>query len=261
MPDPDSMRVVLTGFALGMPRMLTALAMLPFFMRSSSTALLRAAVAAAFVLPALPPMIAQVLAAPVEGGWLPFLMLKEGMIGLILGFAIAIPFWTVEALGFVIDNQRGATISGTINPLTGDEASSLVILLSQSYVVLFLALGGLTATVGIIYRSYSVWPVTALLPRFDPAFVAHMLGLLDSLVRTAIVLAAPVMIAMLLAELALALVSLFAPQMQVFFLAMPIKSGIALFILLVYFSTLLSYLESMVAGAGDILQALMPVMR
>ena len=49
---------------------------------------------------------------------------------------------------------------------------------------------------------------------------------------------APVIVAMFLAELGLALVSRFVPQLQVFFLAMPIKSALALLVLVLYGATL-----------------------
>ena len=47
--------------------------------------------------------------------------------------------------------------------------------------------------------------------------------------------------AMFLAEMGLALVSRFVPQLQVFFLAMPIKSALAFLVLVLYFSTILDY--------------------
>ncbi len=46
---------------------------------------------------------------------------------------------------------------------------------------------------------------------------------------------------MFLAEIGLALVSRFVPQLQVFFLAMPIKSALAMLVLLLYMATLFDY--------------------
>jgi type III secretion protein T len=257
----DSIDRLIAAVAVGTPRMLATLAMLPFFTRQNVAALHRTAIAIAFVLPILPFMDVQAQQHVLAGGSLMLLILKETAIGFLLGFSLAIPFWATEGLGFVIDNQRGATTSGMSNPMSGDDSSPLAILINQSYVVLFLALQGLTMVVGIVYQSYTLWPVNAPLPRFDPAFAPHFLGLLDSLMRTAIVLASPAMIIMLLAELALAFVSMFAPQMQVFFLAMPVKSGIALFVLVMYFSTLMDYLAFDFARSGSLLGTLAPLMR
>jgi len=65
--------------------------------------------------------------------------------------------------------------------------------------------------------------------------------------------AAPAIVAMFLAELGLALVSRFTPQLQVFFLAMPIKSALALLVLVLYMSTLFEYAGDTVRGIPGIL--------
>ena len=38
-------------------------------------------------------------------------MIKESFLGLVLGFLCAIPFWIVEGIGFIVDNQRGASMA------------------------------------------------------------------------------------------------------------------------------------------------------
>ena len=64
---------------------------------------------------------------------------------------------------------------------------------------------------------------------------------LMQVVSLGLLLAAPAIVAMLLAEIGLALISLAVPQLQVFFLAMPIKSALVLLLLLVYLGTLFEY--------------------
>jgi type III secretion protein T len=59
------------------------------------------------------------------------------------------------------------------------------------------------------------------------------------------------MVAMFLAELSLALVSRFAPQLQVFFLAMPIKSALALLVLILYTGTLFDFIDKPLRGLAD----------
>jgi len=68
-----------------------------------------------------------------------------------------------------------------------------------------------------------------------------ILDLMDKLMRLALLFSAPVIFSMFLAEVALGLVSRFVPQLQVFFLAMPIKSGIAIFVFAIYTATLMNY--------------------
>lgn len=81
---------------------------------------------------------------------------------------------------------------------------------------------------------------------FWPAFrleqALSFLGQLDHMMYLAIVMSAPVILAMFLSELGLAMISRFAPQLQVFFLAMPIKSAVAMLVLAVYVPFLVEYL-------------------
>lgn len=259
--DQATIESMLMAFVLGLPRMLAALGLLSFFSRNSSTAMFRLGISAAFNLPLLPALMAQIGQQTLTTGALTVLLLKEAALGLMLGFATAIPFWATEAAGFFIDNQRGASTAGLASAETGDEGSSLGTLINQSYAVLFLLMGGLSMVVGVVYQSHALWPATAMLPHFSSTLAAHYLGLCDSIMQVGMVLAAPAMVAMLLTELALALVSLFAPQLQVYFLAMPIKSGVALFVLVVYFSTALQYLSDTVSGVPGILLQLRNLMQ
>ena len=68
-------------------------------------------------------------------------------------------------------------------------------------------------------------------------------GVLDRLLAGGLVLASPLLVAMLLAEFALGLVSRFAPQMNVFDLAMPVKCLVHAVGLPIYALVLVSYLE------------------
>jgi type III secretion protein T len=76
------------------------------------------------------------------------------------------------------------------------------------------------------------------------------------MVGLALLLAAPAVIAMFLAELGLALVSLPVPQLQVFFLAMPIKSALVLLVLVLYLTTLFTYGGEHIARLREVLPLL-----
>ncbi len=182
--------------------------------------------------------------AAVFAGSLPLFMLyfvKEFALGFILGYLVFWMFWAVQSAGTLIDNQRGTAIASSIDPLQGHEASPLGILFSQAFVTYFFTLGGFLTLLGLIYNSYSLWPVRALLPIGDASFPALIFAVLDRGMMLCVLLSAPIVIIMFLAEFALALVSRFAPQVQVFILAMPIKSAIAMLIMLFYLPILMGH--------------------
>lgn len=256
---PEVSKAVYT-LALAGPRMLVALALLPYFSHMHMTRLMVAAVSSVLVFPVIPAIMVGMPAEP-DAVWLFLVMAKESAIGLVIGFAVAIPFWAADAIGDLIENQRGSSNAHDMNPGTGEMNTSLGLMFALTFNILFLIAGGMGLFLTMMYDSYLAWPVSAWTPTFDDGFARHVLGMMDSLVRLAVMMAAPAIIAMLMSELALAFISLFAPQMQVFFLAMPIKSGVAVFIILVYLHTLAGIMMEQAREVGDVFPALQKVVR
>ncbi|WP_068419790.1 type III secretion system export apparatus subunit SctT [Labrenzia sp. OB1] len=172
---------------------------------------------------------------------LSFYFAKEYAIGFIFGYMIGWIFWVVAAAGDLIDNQRGAAIAASIDPLQGHETSPIGKLFSQGFVTYFFSIGGMLIILEILYKSFALWPVDSMLPIVSSRFPELVLDILDHGMRTMFVLAGPVVALMFLSEFALALVSRFAPQIQVFVLAMPIKSAIAIFVLIFYIKVLFPF--------------------
>ncbi len=86
--------------------------------------------------------------------------------------------------------------------------------------------GFLLDAAGTLFRSEKVWTIWSFLPAFRADFDTAVLGMLDSVMALAVLIAGPAIIAMFLTEFGLALTSRFAPQLQVFFMAMPLKSAV-----------------------------------
>jgi type III secretion protein T len=161
--------------------------------------------------------------------------------GYVLGFSIGWIFWVMEAIGNIIDNQRGASIATAANPLLGQEASPLGILFSQSVNAYFYAVGGMFYFLSIFYGSCVIWPAGAWLPHFGIESSVTILNIFQKAVSLAFLLSAPMVVVMFVAEFALAMVSRFSPQVQVFILAMPIKSALITFLLIFYFQIALNF--------------------
>lgn len=252
----EDLKSYVLALGLTQPRILSMFIALPLFNSQLVPGLLRFGVAGTLGLLAMPLVHAQLGQAHLAGAELgspamwALLVTKEAFIGFVLGFLAAIPFWIFEAVGFLIDNQRGASISATLNPLTGNDSSPMGILMNQAFIVFFLVSGGFGLLLGSLYDSFQLWSVLDGVPTLRPESAPLMLEQLNRLVRLALLLAAPAMVAMFLAELGLALVSRFAPQLQVFFVAMPVKSGLAVLILILYAASLFDYGADLVDSVG-----------
>ena len=234
-------KLVLVGFLLALPRcyaFITASQLLP---PTAVPRLARNVAILVIAMPLTPPLVPY---APIFLADIPLFMgyfLKEAALGFVMGFLVTWLFWAVQAAGTFIDNQRGAAIASSIDPLQGHESSPLGLLFSQAFITYFFTVGGFLLITGFLYASYREWPIIQTLPLFMAAFPEMLLEILDHGMRLAFVIAAPIIAVMFFAEFALALVSRFAPQIQVFILAMPIKSALAIAILVFAMPILMQY--------------------
>ncbi len=176
-----------------------------------------------------------------SAAWLAFYFGKEFVVGFLSGYIVSLMFWVVQAAGELIDNQRGSAIASSIDPLQGEESTPLGNLFSQAFLTYIFSAGLFLPVLGVLYRSFVLWPATKALPVLSDTFPAMMLGLFDGAMRLAFVLAAPIVAIMFIAEFALAMISRFSPQIQVFVLAMPIKSILAIMVLTFYVGELFPF--------------------
>lgn len=183
--------------------------------------------------------------ATLEWSWLLLpLVVKELFIGLVIGFFLGILFWAAQSLGALIDNQRGASMAQGMDPLSGDQLSPLSSLFFQFTSMLFFSSGAFVSFLGMLMESYAVWPVFDALPNLTGANMQNLLLLqADTVLRLAVMLAAPIMALCFLTDFGLGMVNRFAQQLNVFVLAMPLKSAVALFVLTIYAVTMLGVFQ------------------
>lgn len=163
------------------------------------------------------------------------LLAKEVVIGVALGCALCFPIWVLHAMGCIIDNQRGATLSSSIDPLTGIDTSELANFFNIFAAVVVLQHGGLLLLFQVIERSLTMWPPLSMtLPN-----LRHCINFLTLLVGKSLVLASPAISVFLLVEIFLGLLSRYCPQLNAFSLALSLKSIIAFLLLVLYFGPII----------------------
>ncbi|QXI27106.1 type III secretion system export apparatus subunit SctT [Pseudomonas vanderleydeniana] len=161
------------------------------------------------------------------------LLIGEAGIGILLGCLLCWPFWVLHGMGNLIDNQRGAMLSSTVDPANGVDTSELSNFLQLFAVVIYLEGGGLQLMVETVARSYQLCAPVA----DCPLSLSHLVTLLDGLLGKILVISAPVVAALLISEVLLGLLSRYAPQMNAFSVSLTIKSLVALAVLLLYFGS------------------------
>lgn len=237
----DSAASLLLAVGVLVARIGIALSMFPMFGGAALPATVRATVVAGLSLCLVPALGAEGLQAlgRLDGITLALLLGKEAALGVALGLAGSMAFWAIHAAGAMIENQAGLSMAATIDPLAGEEDSMLGGLLVQVLSVLFLAAGGLLSLLGVLFESFRVWPLLSLGPALDPGlWLTAAQQTLRALGELALRVAAPFVLLMLMVEVGLGLLGRYAPQLQVTFLALPIKVALLLLLLMVFIGVL-----------------------
>ena len=240
MYEIELMQHLLIAFSLSLPRFTTMFITLPMLGKKIlGGRLIRNAVVYSFCLIIAPVVNGQLEQNPIDYSMLMLLIIKEGFIGLLLGFCASIPFWISESAGFFIDNQRGSTMASSLNPALETQTSPMGLHFTHTLLTLFYASGVFIILLTAIYKSYIAWPPASFYPNLNAVSIDFFVSQLVYLMESFVLISSPVIISMFMSEFGLALVSRFAPQLNVFFLAMPIKSAVAGFILILYFKYLI----------------------
>ncbi len=162
-------------------------------------------------------------------------LLKELFIGIILAFFGALPFYIVESSGNLIDFQRGSSSLQVTEPTTQTQTSSIGMFYNYIMILVFFEVGGPFLFLDSVLQSYTIVPATSFI---DPSLFNStqpiwgiVAGLLTKVTAISIQLAAPSLVAILMAEMFLGIANRLAPQVQIAFLGMSLKSFLGLALL------------------------------
>lgn len=217
---------------LGLGRLLPIIAMSPFFGAKVLPNPVKVTFGLTLFVVFLPHLL-QVTTTPLSFD-LPMvlLMTKEVFVGYVLGYIMSVPFGIVGNVGMMIDHQRGGASLMVNDPLIQNQSSPLGTLFNFVLVYLFFVTDGPFLFIDAIISSYDAIPPDRLL---HPDFFKHsnpfwktQIALLNSVMVISIQLAAPALIVILMTDFFLGIANRMAPQVQITFLGMPLKSLLGL---------------------------------
>lgn len=251
---------LLVAMAISVARALGMILVTPAFIRLGLTGMIRSCVAIAICIPAVPGVLKEILAEGQLGSLLiTGLLVKELIVGMIIGVAFGIPFWGAEVAGDLVDLQRGSTSAQLIDPLQVTETTIAGTLFVFALLALFFMSGGFLLIVDGLYKSYELWPAVKFMPVINVNAIPALLGVLDRIMQIAVILIAPIVLALLLTDLMLAYLSRMSPQLHVFDLSLAIKNMLFAVLMVLYISYLVPYMVSElkdIRGTSDIMRTL-----
>ena len=163
------------------------------------------------------------------------LCFKELFLGFVLAFFITIPFYIAETAGVNIDFLRGSSALQVTDPFMQTPSSSIGIFYNYIMIVIFYQINGIFYFFNALFDFYTIIPVDKMLPShfftFQAVFWQSVWTLVGKIVSIGIQLSAPSIIAILMTEMFLGIANRLAPQVQIAFLGMSLKSLLGLAVL------------------------------
>jgi len=219
----DSARLLM----LAMARWLPVVTLAPFLGGRNVVAPIKFGLGIMFSLWMLP-WLSQMAPAPLEFTALFWwaMLLREMFIGLVLGLGVSLIFWSAEMGGRFIDNVRGGTTANLFIPQVQIQSSILGSFYFQFFIALFVVVGGHRWFLSGVIDSYLVVTPFELGLQLDA--VANAFIERTALMFTiAVKLIAPALAVVILLDLVLGIANRMAPQLNVFFFSLPLKSALS----------------------------------
>jgi len=167
------------------------------------------------------------------GAWLLAVLARELVVGFGLGLVVSFAFRAAETAGRLVDVLRGASLAEVLVPTSEERASPLAALYGLLAALVFLELGGVPRLLEALVVSYRAVPLAASLPPATLRAAASVVVVSSArLLEAAVALAAPVIVALWLTDLALGMVARVAPQVPVYFVGLPAKGLLAVGVVL-----------------------------
>ncbi|MGD8963177.1 MAG: flagellar biosynthetic protein FliR [Desulfobacterales bacterium] len=179
----------------------------------------------------------------------------EILLGISIGMAVNLIFVGLQMAGQISGYQMGLAIAHVMDPSAGEQ----VPLLSQFYqlfaFLIFLTLNAHHWFLRALAGSFELIPPFGF--RFSGSLIDQLMGIAGNMFVVAVKVGAPVIAALLLISIAFGLIARTVPQMNILFVAMPLKILIGLLFIGFSLPYLSAFLRTVFSGLGDTLFFLM----
>ncbi|MEZ9708845.1 flagellar biosynthetic protein FliR [Vibrio breoganii] len=154
-----------------------------------------------------------------------FMSLLQIGYGALLGFILALFFTIFTMAGQAISMQMGMAMAIQADPSNGQSNGIIARIFAVLCMLLFLAYGGHIGFLLVFIESFNVLPIVADTPYAQIEYVASLLGWT---IKSAVVLAMPIVIIMLISNFTFGLMNRATPALNVFALGFPMTILIGL---------------------------------
>ena len=157
-------------------------------------------------------------------------IVKEFIVGIVIGFIAYVVFTCIYLAGQIIDMQMGFGMVNVWDPMTNIQIPVTANLYYMAAMLIFLITNGHHLLIRALFQSYTIIPLgTAVI---GPKLGDNIGLLFQNILSVGFKIAAPVVAATIICDIVLGIISKTIPQINVYLLGMPIKIFIGLIIVL-----------------------------
>ncbi len=170
------------------------------------------------------------------------LIIKEFLVGLSIGFVAYLACTAIYIAGEIIDRQIGFAIANVMDPISNIQVpvtSNLYFIISM---LMFLTINGHHMLIQTLFDSFQSLPLGAAV--LNEEIVDGISGLFTTVLATGFKIAAPIVAAILVTDIALGTISKMVPQINIFVVGMPLKIIVGMVILIITIPLYISVMES-----------------
>ncbi|MDE5833542.1 MAG: flagellar biosynthetic protein FliR [Desulfovibrio sp.] len=240
---------------LTMTRVSIVMFMLPIFSTNNIPVPVKAAATIVITLGVWPRLALSGAHMPAHPFDLVLMLLGEVFIGLVLSMAINFLFLGIQSGGELLGFQMGFTMINFADPLTGNNTGITAFFIWMASLLTFLALNGHLYMLKGFAASFQIIPPGALFVGDD--ILWNVLNLSAQLFILALKIAAPVMVALFMVEVALGLVARTSPQVHIMEFGFPIKIGVGFFFVGLLLFIMAQQIEEFITGMDAMMENLM----
>ncbi|SHI12296.1 Flagellar biosynthetic protein FliR [Vibrio aerogenes CECT 7868] len=159
-----------------------------------------------------------------------FLAFEQAIWGIMFGLILHMLFGIFTMLGQILSLQMGLGMAMMNDPINGQSVAVLGRLFAVFSTLLFLALEGHLLIIDILIQSFHVWPVGSGITVLSLKGVISVFGWMFT---SALALALPAIVSMLLANISFGVMNRAAPSLNVYALGFPMTMLLGLFSVLI----------------------------
>jgi flagellar biosynthetic protein FliR len=170
----------------------------------------------------------------------------EAVVGALSGFAATVAYTAISFGASLLDIQAGFSMASLYDAAFGTQGAILERFYSAMAALLFFQTDAHHLVIQALVQLFAVVPLgTFSLSRISPDLLAQIAA---SSFMVALELVFPIMVALLLADIALAVLARVAPQFGIFQIGLQVKVGIALVALIITMPLLMPRLHALFSG-------------